>query len=890
MSYQSTVLADGATHYWRLGEPSGTSAADSVGGVTGTISASGVTKGLTGAVGGDTAMRFAGDPGRITVPFDLNVLAAGSVSIECWVRVLSVPGASASGVILDTGSNSGFWLTVRGSDGRIYFAAGENPPGAYLEFSTAPTIGVFHHVVGVINRASGLMALYKDGTLVASGAAPGVDFSSDNGVLILGSGNYVDPSWIGVNGDLDEVAIYPHALSAFQIANHYAIGLAPYVPATPAVMVTIAGVNRTADVRITNSAIQITDLLDQQPNTAQLRTWRGAKPATGAEIKIGLGGVSTLDQLLFAGHIREVTQIYEGDRPANIAYDLSCIDYTWLLTRRKVIKAYPSQSATTTVLDLMTNFTFGFTTGSVVAGLPTIEALTFTNDDVDDALTRIARLVGGYWYVDYLKVLHFFLTEATGNPVTIATASPQGAADILHQLDLSQIRTRVYVEGGGAGAAAEIPVGSNKLYVDDPAWYASGGGTVVAGAQRITYTGKSTTVVTPGTPLVEPNTNCSVTVPNGSGNLAGAYKYKYTFHNGTGETIGSPASSTVTPAAPTAPNGGVVTISDPGTAGTLVGSYTYKFTYVTALGETLLGAASGTATPDAPGEVVALSTIPTAPASAGVLARRIYRTKAGGSEYFLVDQISNNTTTTYTDNIADTQLVTHGPLVNTAGGQTVSLSSIDTGGAGTTSRRIYRTKAGGSAYFYLDSIEDNTTTTYGPDNKPDDSLGSPIPTVNDSGGQAETLTTLTGVPTSGAGSVLYAIPKGESINILAIRNDTTAQTALAALVGGDGIHEHYIQDTRLGKAEAEARGDAELAAFKSPMETVTLTTRDPNARAGKAVTLALTAPTSIAGTYKIQSVRISEVGLTSAYPLRAITASSQRYSLEELLRVRRLAS
>ena len=181
-----------------------------------------------------------------------------------------------------------------------------------------------------------------------------------------------------------------------------------------------------------------------------------------------------------------------------------------------------------------------------------------------------------------------------------------------------------------------------------------------------------------------------------------------------------------------------------------------------------------------------------------MVARRIYRTKAGGSEYFYVDQLSDNTTTTYTDNVPDANLTQHPPLVNTAGGQTVYVSSISAGPSGTIARKIYRTKNGGTSYFYLDSLDDNTTTTY-TDNKPDDQLGALLPTTNTTAGTAETLDTLTGIPPSGTGSIRFAIPKGEQVNILITRNSTTAQTALAALVGGDGIHEHYIQDNRLAR-------------------------------------------------------------------------------------------
>ena len=39
-----------------------------------------------------------------------------------------------------------------------------------------------------------------------------------------------------------------------------------------------------------------------------------------------------------------------------------------------------------------------------------------------------------------------------------------------------------------------------------------------------------------------------------------------------------------------------------------------------------------------------------------VIARKIYRTKAGGSTYWLLATIADNTTTTYTDTAADASL------------------------------------------------------------------------------------------------------------------------------------------------------------------------------------------------------------------------------------------
>lgn len=94
-----------------------------------------------------------------------------------------------------------------------------------------------------------------------------------------------------------------------------------------------------------------------------------------------------------------------------------------------------------------------------------------------------------------------------------------------------------------------------------------------------------------------------------------------------------------------------VTAAQGSATGNLSGNYRWKVTYVTILGETLASSATGIV---AISGQASLTAIPTGPA--GVTARKLYRTAAGGSVYKLVATVSDNTTTTYTDNIADGSL------------------------------------------------------------------------------------------------------------------------------------------------------------------------------------------------------------------------------------------
>jgi hypothetical protein len=126
----------------------------------------------------------------------------------------------------------------------------------------------------------------------------------------------------------------------------------------------------------------------------------------------------------------------------------------------------------------------------------------------------------------------------------------------------------------------------------------------------------------------------------------GSIPYKYAGGEFTRHGIFSPVSA---PAAATAATGTALT-----------GDYRYKVTYINS-GAVESDSGPATTTFTAAAENIALSDIPVAPTSWGVASRRIYRTKDGGSTYFRVDTIDDNTTTTYEDAIVDGSLVTEEP-------------------------------------------------------------------------------------------------------------------------------------------------------------------------------------------------------------------------------------
>lgn len=107
---------------------------------------------------------------------------------------------------------------------------------------------------------------------------------------------------------------------------------------------------------------------------------------------------------------------------------------------------------------------------------------------------------------------------------------------------------------------------------------------------------------------------------------------------------------------------GTISISSNG-AGNLSGLYNWKVTYVnSALVEGNPSSAFQSFVLTA--KIARLTSLPLAPQSWGVSARRIYRTVTSGTTFLRVGEISDNTTTTFDDNISDASLGAAAPTDN----------------------------------------------------------------------------------------------------------------------------------------------------------------------------------------------------------------------------------
>lgn len=487
-------------------------------------------------------------------------------------------------------------------------------------------------------------------------------------------------------------------------------------------------------------SLTVTDELNETPNTMQW-TAMGAKPTVGQAVILQLGSMNN-GRRFFAGHVLTVEQFYVG-KPANIEYHVSAVDYTWLLGLKKVTAFYAEQSATPIAQSLISAYAAvnGFTTTNVAAGLPTVPGgITFTDEDLPNALTRLAARIGAYWYVDYNKDLHVFLTDAGQNPTDL-TASHPSLADVVHAIDLSQHVNRVYVEGRGSTLLGAVLVGDTLIpLVSVDMFEASGEFAKISfqgsdgGAQHLTFTGVvrggAGTVVGPGlTPAAAP----SGTRAAGAGVTAGTHQIAYGWRTAAGPTLPGPLLTLAT--------GFVDPPASGASAGLGTGSldhnayYAMAYTFTTAAGETTASSRQWLQT-DANGGIQ-WSSIDTGPS--GTTGRKLYRTDGQASQAAamaaqlkLLTTLADNSTTIYNDGVADGSLGANVPTSNTATAAQFDLSAIAVGPAGTTSRDVYMTTAGGAQLKLVTNIADNTTTTLTVTTA-DGSLGANAPSTDTSG-------------------------------------------------------------------------------------------------------------------------------------------------------------
>ena len=227
-TYASTVMADSPAAYWRLGEASGSSAADSSGNGNGGSYAGGVTLGAPALINDpNTAASFDGNDDRMYFSDSASLSPTAAISLEAWVRPNAVPTAAGSGWHLISKWNTALLYIQGGVNPKFVFTlynSGTSSYGPNLASTTTVAAATTYHVVGTYDGTT--MRIYVNGVLEGTAARSGaVNDSSFGGVLAGGGwGTLPSPAF---QGRLDEIAIYGTALSTARVQAHYTKGISP---------------------------------------------------------------------------------------------------------------------------------------------------------------------------------------------------------------------------------------------------------------------------------------------------------------------------------------------------------------------------------------------------------------------------------------------------------------------------------------------------------------------------------------------------------------------------------------------------------------------------------------------------------------------------------------
>jgi hypothetical protein len=222
---QAAVTASAPSVYYKLAETTGPSATDSSGhGDTGTYQG-GVTYGTPGACkrDGASAVTLNGSTGYLST--STQSANPQVFTLELWFRTTTARGGKLIGFgNARTGASGEYdrhlYMT---NSGQVVFGV---YPGQVVTVTSAAAYnnGAWHLVDATLGPAG--MALYLDGQPV--GTNPDTAAQSYNGWWRLGYDNLA--GWASVPtsayfaGSLAQAAVYPTALTAAQIADHYRAG------------------------------------------------------------------------------------------------------------------------------------------------------------------------------------------------------------------------------------------------------------------------------------------------------------------------------------------------------------------------------------------------------------------------------------------------------------------------------------------------------------------------------------------------------------------------------------------------------------------------------------------------------------------------------------------
>jgi large repetitive protein len=223
--YAATVGSDSPVGRWKFDESSGSTAADSSGNANHLTHYTSPNVGVPGLLSNDAKAAWFGGPtgsnSHAAIADTASLSLTNHVSVEAWVKVDQVPSGGSFGIVAQKAGSYMLRIdnTAEGNDFSFFIHDGSSWEPR-VDTATTVRPGRTYHVVGTYDGS--FIRLYVDGQLRSQVARTGAIYDSPWGMELGGQvfGTPLNP----LNGTLDEVAVYPTALSATAVQTHYRAG------------------------------------------------------------------------------------------------------------------------------------------------------------------------------------------------------------------------------------------------------------------------------------------------------------------------------------------------------------------------------------------------------------------------------------------------------------------------------------------------------------------------------------------------------------------------------------------------------------------------------------------------------------------------------------------
>lgn len=219
MSYVSTCLADGAVGLYTFGDATTAACVDSAGVQNGTYGNTAKVAvgqpGLSGDPATACAFTSGASNGYMQVVDNAAQHVGDTFTLEFWVK-LAITGAQYSFMSANVAASPLMRILTNGKVELISsgVAVIGDSAGAITDTTT------YHHVVWT--KAAAVNHVYLDGAVS--------DGTYTNQTLINSTAWFFAAEGVGLDGTAAMFGIYPTALGAAAVANHYSLGQAPPVP------------------------------------------------------------------------------------------------------------------------------------------------------------------------------------------------------------------------------------------------------------------------------------------------------------------------------------------------------------------------------------------------------------------------------------------------------------------------------------------------------------------------------------------------------------------------------------------------------------------------------------------------------------------------------------